>query len=81
MQFDLGAALRACVHKRLSTSFRQIFALSAKKICSKFRIYFLRTQALKKFAEDAFAGISREQAVCSRIQKERLEFAAPAEEK
>lgn len=37
--------------------------------------------ALKTFAEDAFAGISREQVVCSRIQKERLEFAAPAEEK
>jgi hypothetical protein len=57
------------------------FCLVCKKICSKIRIYFLRTQALKKFAEDAFAGISREQAVCSRIQKERLEFAAPAEEK
>ena len=98
MQFDLGAALRACVHKRLSTSFRQILLHTAlkilairkyackflpclQKICSKIRIYFLRTQALKKFAEDAFAGISREQAVCSRIQKERLEFAAPAEEK
>lgn len=42
---------------------------------------FYQGAALKKFAEDALAGISREQAVCSRIQKERLEFAAPAEEK